>query len=110
MSSYADANAAYRRARYRSRPLSKRQALSLKLGLSGLVLVALGAGFTSVAYGGGRTGTEQVVVQPGQSLWAIAQDRYPDEDTRSMVGQIVRLNHIDGQAIYAGERLQVPAN
>ena len=110
MSSYADANTAYRRARYHSKPMSRRQALALKLGLSAAVLATLAAGFTSVAYGGGRTGTEQLVVQPGQSLWAIAQDRYPDEDTRSKVGEIIRLNHIDGQAIYAGERLQVPAN
>ena len=110
MSSYADANAAFRRTRYHSRPMSPRKVVMLRVALVVGVLAFLMVAFINVAYGGGRTGTDEVVVQPGQSLWSIAQARYPEDDTRSKVGDIIRLNHLGEQPIYAGERLQVPAN
>jgi hypothetical protein len=90
--------------------MPRRKVLALRLALVVGVVVFLMVAFVGVAYGGGRSGTEEVVVQPGQSLWTIAQQRYPDDDTRSRVGDIIRLNHLGEQPIYAGEKLQVPAN
>jgi nucleoid-associated protein YgaU len=109
MSSYADANRAYRRSRYYAPPVPKAKAARIKIGL---VLVGVGLlwlFFIQGAYGGGRTGTEQVTVQPGQTVWSIAAERYPDDDTRSRVTDIVDLNHLDGAPIYEGEKLTVPA-
>ena len=108
MSSYADANLAYRRAAYRRRP-TRRQAARIKAGRVLVVLAILLVAMARVAYGGGRTGTEQVTVQPGQTVWSIAADRYPDDDVRSRVGEIVQLNHLGDGSIYPGEALQVPA-
>jgi LysM repeat protein len=50
-----------------------------------------------------------VTVGSGQTVWSIASERYPDDDTRSRVGEIIRLNNLGDQPVYAGERLQVPA-
>ncbi len=66
------------------------------------VMVAL----ARVAHGGDATGT--VVVQPGDTLWAIAAERYPGDDTRSRVDQIERLNGLQSPMIVAGETLRLP--
>jgi hypothetical protein len=109
MSSYADAHYAYRRSRYFAPPVPRRKAARIKIGRILVVLGILLAAFVQAAYGGGRTGTEVITVQPGQTVWSIAADRYPDDDTRSRVGEILQLNHLGDQPIYAGERLSVPA-
>ena len=109
MSSSVDVYTRARRARYGSRPLGRRRTLEIKVVAFAIVILALWLGFVRIADGGGRTGTDQLVVQPGQTLWSIAQARYPDDDTRSRVSEIVQLNHIGAEAIYAGETLAVPA-
>ena len=50
-----------------------------------------------------------VVVQPGQTLWSIARGLAPVVDPRVTVAQLIELNHLDGGAIAAGQRLQVPS-
>jgi hypothetical protein len=110
MSSYAmDANLRYRRARYHAPRVPRRKAVRIKVGRVLIVMAILWVVFMQAAYGGGRTGTEQVVVQPGQTVWSIAADRYPDADTRAMVGEIVKLNSLGDAPLYAGEKIQVPA-
>ncbi|GAC1331307.1 MAG: hypothetical protein NVSMB17_09310 [Candidatus Dormibacteria bacterium] len=111
MSSYAtvDANQAFRRARYHAARVSRRTARRVKIGRVLFVLAVLWVVFMKAAYGGGRTGTDRVTVQAGQTIWSIAAQRYPEEDTRGMVGEIVRINHLGDQPVYAGEQLQVPA-
>jgi len=61
-----------------------------------------------VALGGTVPATTTVVVQPGDSLWAIAAARYPGADTRERVDSIERLNGLSGPVIVAGETLQLP--
>ncbi|MDQ6746636.1 MAG: LysM peptidoglycan-binding domain-containing protein [Candidatus Dormibacteraeota bacterium] len=110
MSSYAvDLHQPYRRSRYYAPRLPRRKAARIKIGRILVVLIILWVLFMKAAYGGGRNGTEQVTVQPGQTVWSIASARYPDDDTRSRVGEIVRLNRLGEQPVYAGEKLQVPA-
>jgi hypothetical protein len=109
MSSYVDVMAPSRRRRYHAAPLSRRQLAALKAAGVAIMLASLWLVLIRDAYGGGRTGTERIQVQAGQSLWSIAQDRYPDEDPRTAVGQIVQLNHLGDQPIYGGEVLVVPA-
>ena len=53
-------------------------------------------------------GLAQVVVRPGQSLWAVAENADPSADTRVVIQQIVELNGLTGSAVFAGERLWVP--
>jgi LysM repeat protein len=60
-----------------------------------------------VAQGGEAAAT--IVVQPGDTLWAIAAERYPADDTRARVDQIERLNGLQSPVIEAGETLRLPA-
>jgi LysM repeat protein len=50
----------------------------------------------------------QVTVRPGQSLWSVAENSDPDADTRVVVQQIVELNGLTGNVVFAGQRLWVP--
>ena len=67
------------------------------------VMVAL----SRVAQGGEATAT--VVVQPGDTLWTIAAQRYPGDDPRARVDEIERLNNLSNPEIVAGETLRLPA-
>jgi len=50
----------------------------------------------------------QVVVRPGQSLWSVAESTDPDQDTRAVVRQIVDLNGLSSDVVFAGQQLWVP--
>jgi hypothetical protein len=50
----------------------------------------------------------QVAVRPGQSLWSVADSADPDADTRLVIQQILKLNALHGDTVFAGERLWVP--
>ena len=50
----------------------------------------------------------QVVVRPGQSLWSVAESADPDQDTRAVIQQIVDLNSLNGDTVFAGQQLWVP--
>jgi LysM domain len=61
------------------------------------------------AYGGTSVGGEQVRVQPGQTLWTIATERYPGDDVRTRVDEIISVNHLQGAEVDAGQTLLLPA-
>jgi LysM domain len=50
----------------------------------------------------------QVVVQPGQSLWSVAENADPNADPRQVMQQIIELNGLTGDVIIIGQRLWVP--
>jgi len=52
--------------------------------------------------------TKQIVVQPGDTLWAIAKAESPETDPRDMIGQIVQLNELGSAKIYPGQVLTLP--
>jgi hypothetical protein len=60
------------------------------------------------APGSGTQNLAQVVVHPGQSLWSVAQSADPDADPRVVIQQIVQLNALSGDTVFAGQRLWVP--
>src|SRR3989442_1171011 len=74
-----------------------------------LVLVAALAvmlALSRVAQGG--VASETVVVQPGDTIWTIAAQHYPGDDTRARVDEIERLNNLSSPAIEAGGGLPLP--
>jgi LysM domain len=58
--------------------------------------------------GAARQNLVQVVVGPGQSLWSVAESADPDQDTRSVIQQIVDLNALSADVVFAGQQLWVP--
>jgi len=50
----------------------------------------------------------QVVVRPGESLWSVAESADPDQDTRAVIQQIIDLNSLNGDTVFAGQQLWVP--
>jgi nucleoid-associated protein YgaU len=62
-----------------------------------------------VAHGGATSQDVTVVVQPGDTLWSIAAQRYPSDDVRARVDGIERANGLKSPVIEAGEILKLPA-
>jgi len=76
-----------------------------------LLLVAVSAGRTgSQAATITETGAalQQTTVQPGDTLWSVAQRIAPDNDPRQVVAQIRRINHLHSSALQAGQLLLLP--
>jgi hypothetical protein len=48
-----------------------------------------------------------VVVQPGESLWTIAQDVAPQADPRATVVELKRLNGLTSSVVQVGQALVV---
>jgi hypothetical protein len=86
----------------------------------GVVLVTMLAGIfaAGLAYGASAHGADgepaaatphrTVVVQPGQTLWAIAREAAPHRDPRVVVESIRQLNALPGAVIQAGQQLLLP--
>jgi len=76
------------------------------------VILLLAAGVAQATNHGSprpaRQNLVQVVVRPGQSLWSVAESADPDQDTRAVVQQIVDLNSLNGDTVFAGQQLWVP--
>lgn len=52
--------------------------------------------------------TSEWVVQPGESLWDIAQTVEPETDPRDTVARIVQLNDLPDSGVVAGRTLLIP--
>jgi LysM repeat protein len=87
-----------------------------RLVLTLLLLAAFLAGGLLMAGGLASAGTEpgaaasatRVTVQPGETLWSIAERAAPGTDPRDTVEDILRLNHLDSVAVEAGAVLLLP--
>jgi len=51
---------------------------------------------------------EHVIVEPGDSLWSIAQSADPNADARAIVQEILQANRLGTANVTAGQRLWVP--
>jgi len=79
--------------------------------LSAVMMLALSVslGLAIVAHGGTASQDVTVVVQPGDTLWSIAAQRYPTDDVRARVDAIEQANGLHSPVIEAGELLKLPA-
>lgn len=74
-----------------------------------LLVIARGAQATSNGRpGAGYQGMHQIVVQPGQTLWAIAQTAEPAANTAAVIQEIMIANAMTGTTLTAGQLLWVP--
>src|SRR4051794_7473596 len=105
----------------RRAPAARRASGQLRLTSRGkAVLLALLALLLLVGVSVGRTGSQaatitetgaglqQTTVQPGDTLWSVAQRIAPDNDPREVVAQIRRINHLHSSSLQAGELLLLP--
>lgn len=77
------------------------------------VISLLAAGVAQATNDGPPPGTArqhlvQVIVRPGQSLWSVAESADPGQDTRAVIQQIIDLNSLAGDTVFAGQQLWVP--
>ena len=98
---------------YGIRPLTSRRSSGARLlrrwAFVLVAVVVLSLVLAKVALGGSSQADVRVVVQPGDTLWAIAAAHYPADDVRSRVDDIERANGLQGPVIQAGETLRLPA-
>ena len=73
-----------------------------------MIVALTGVGMAVAARGGTTTSVSTVVVQPGDTLWAIAAQHYPGDDVRDRVQDIEAANGLQGPQIEAGETLRLP--
>lgn len=92
--------------------LTRRGRLALLALVALLALAALSVGRAgSQAASATETGPslQQTTVQPGETLWAVAQRIAPGRDPRAVVAQIRRINHLPSAGLRTGQQLLLPA-
>ena len=73
-----------------------------------LIALVVAVAWAVVARASTAAGPERsYVVQPGDTLWAIAAHAYGG-DPRGGVWKLERRNGLDGEAIHPGQRLVLP--
>src|ERR1700712_5668738 len=74
--------------------------------IAALAAFAILGGSSAIATSGDAAGTySYVTVQPGESLWAIAQTLDPSADPRDIIAEIVNLNQLHSSDVQSGQRL-----
>ncbi|GEP27052.1 MULTISPECIES: LysM peptidoglycan-binding domain-containing protein [Cryobacterium] len=51
-----------------------------------------------------------ITVEPGQTLWNLAEENFPAADPRDVVADIKRINALSVETLQPGQRLEIPAN
>lgn len=50
----------------------------------------------------------EIVVEPGDSLWSIAEDCSENSDVRKLIYEITEINNLEQENIFPGQVLMVP--
>jgi hypothetical protein len=91
--------------------LTRRGRTLLLLLLVGLLLAAFSLGQEATQAAGPGSAApvlEQTTVQPGESLWSVAQRIAPENDPREVIAQLRRLNDLDSAQLQVGQHLLLP--
>jgi hypothetical protein len=78
------------------------------LGLMVLGFSVTGHVSSQAASSAGVQHARAVTVQPGETLWAVAERIAPHADPRLVVARIAQINHLAGAQLFAGQQLVVP--
>ena len=71
-------------------------------------LFALNGGQATASLEGSEVAFEYVTVEPGQSLWQLAEQVAPQSDPREVIARFVQLNQLEGTDVSAGQELAIP--
>jgi LysM repeat protein len=77
--------------------------------LVAMALVVLNGGRASAGDTQAHVSFQTVTIQPGETLWQLAEQTAPNADPRDFVQDVVDLNALDGSGVQAGEQLAIPA-
>lgn len=93
--------------------LTRRGRTVLVLLLAALLLSAFSLGrqdtrAATVSGGGAAPAPATTTVQPGESLWSVAQRIAPENDPREVIAQIRRLNDLQSAELQVGQHLLLP--
>ena len=83
---------------------------TLAMALAVIGLGQLGGSADAADQSGSGPVAHSWVVQPGETLWSIAQSVTPGVDPRDTVARIVDLNDLPDSSVVAGTRIFVPAS
>lgn len=83
-------------------------ALAFRLRYAVAAMIAVIALLLLSATTMGASPQQRIVVQPGDTLWSIAQSADPGGDVRSDIDRIISLNQLQSASVYPGERLLLP--
>jgi hypothetical protein len=79
--------------------------LAIAAAAFGIGAVGAAAGSTTAS----TTSFHYVTVDPGESLWQLAEMIAPTADPRDVVADIVSLNNLSSGDVQPGQRLAIPA-
>ncbi|WP_420370375.1 LysM peptidoglycan-binding domain-containing protein [Curtobacterium sp. L1-20] len=77
--------------------------------LVGMALAVLNGGQASAGNTSGDVRFDTVTIQPGETLWQLAEETAPNADPRDFVQDVISLNALDGSGLQAGEQIAIPA-
>jgi hypothetical protein len=72
------------------------------------VFLGIGADGANATLDSGTTTFEYVSVEPGQSLWQLAEQVAPQADPREVVADILSLNNLPSGDVQPGQELAIP--
>lgn len=81
---------------------------AIPLVIAALAFALNGGGAIAGIEGSGQP-LEVVTVQPGSSLWELAETLAPGADPRDVIHEIMQLNALSSPALFAGQQLDIPA-
>jgi len=75
-----------------------------------VAVVGLSAGGAAANNAGAAAGASftYITVDPGESLWQLAEAIAPDADPRDVIAEIMNLNQLSTAGIEPGQRLAIP--
>ncbi|HXH34518.1 MAG TPA: LysM peptidoglycan-binding domain-containing protein [Plantibacter sp.] len=73
-----------------------------------VAVVGLSAGGAAANNAASATSFTYVTVDPGESLWQLAESIAPDADPRDVIAEIMNLNQLRTSGVEPGQRLAVP--
>ncbi|CAN5447145.1 hypothetical protein BH10ACT6_BH10ACT6_11290 [soil metagenome] len=83
--------------------------VAVPLAVAAAVFGAGAVGAVAGSGGGAATSFHYVTVDPGQSLWQLAETIAPNADPRDVVADVVTLNNLPSGDVQPGQRLAIPA-
>lgn len=77
-----------------------------------VVAVALFAGLSAVPAVAGSSAADvsfrYVTIEPGQSLWSLAESIAPTVDPRDVIAEITSLNGLSSSSLEPGQQIAIP--